>query len=342
MTDPPIIYFDQNYFSNMAKAKLKIIRNKNTSEKWMNFYQTIKKKVLSKKLICPVSEFHFKESSLDKVNGKQITILIHYLSQDIHINEWDRILGEQIKDAAYEFVNGKKKKRAKWSPAFEENPIATIKNREKISLRTVGEYWDDYYPFYNVNSIEQSKDNFYVESISLLEEYKKNTVSHHQLILESKKSTVDGYIGQHEKRRREDLAKSNSAIDQLNATYQNWEHAAFMLELENIGIKIDNPKELLKFGESNELLNSPFIEINGVIWAAVAEAYLQDRHPGKGDFYDAPILASTIPYCDIVATDSFMKGIITKYSPIDKKYNCKIFSASNKDIEELQDLISNL
>ncbi len=107
----------------------------------------------------------------------------------------------------------------------------------------------------------------------------------------------------------------------------------------------------MNFAQSKDLLDSPFIDINASIWAAIAQCYTQgariqkqkwvQKH--KGDFYDAPMLATVLPYCDVATTDSFMKRILVDSRlRFDKKYKCEIFSASKTDRQAFQKLIKGL
>lgn len=99
----------------------------------------------------------------------------------------------------------------------------------------------------------------------------------------------------------------------------------------------------MNFAESEELLDSPFVDINASIWAAIiVEYYIQGRRIGKGDFYDVPILATVLPYGDVITTDSFMKEILVNRLHFDEKYKCKVFSAGKIDRLAFQELIKKL
>lgn len=89
------------------------------------------------------------------------------------------------------------------------------------------------------------------------------------------------------------------------------------------------------------IINCPFIDIFGSVWAAIENYYDCGRKPRGSDYYDAVILATVIPYCDVVSTDTFMKETVVNRFGFDEKYNCKIFSESKIDREKLQSIIVN-
>ena len=99
---------------------------------------------------------------------------------------------------------------------------------------------------------------------------------------------------------------------------------------------------LNRFANSEELLNSPFVDIYGSIWAAIANYYIQGRKISIGDFYDVPILASVLPYCEVVTTDSFMKEITVSFLSFNDKYNTTIYSATKEDRYAFQKFIQKL
>jgi hypothetical protein len=109
-----------------------------------------------------------------------------------------------------------------------------------------------------------------------------------------------------------------------------------------IGIDPKQYDIINKFVRSTELLNSPFIDINASIQAVIADNYIQGREPERGDFYDVPIVSAVLPYCDIITTDRFMKGILVNRLRFDDKYNVTVFSASQSDRLEFQELIQEI
>ena len=61
-----IVYLDQNYLSNMAKAQYGFIKDKDEAIFWLSLFDDLKKAVLTGRIVCPESEFHEAEAMFDK------------------------------------------------------------------------------------------------------------------------------------------------------------------------------------------------------------------------------------------------------------------------------------
>lgn len=100
-------------------------------------------------------------------------------------------------------------------------------------------------------------------------------------------------------------------------------------------------KGFMKEGDSADLkilFNSEVIkEIPKVyISSRLNTSYLvncKERKIKESDNTDLDMASHFLPYCDILATDSFMKAMISDLE-LDKKYNCKVFSPKKSDIED--------
>ena len=104
----------------------------------------------------------------------------------------------------------------------------------------------------------------------------------------------------------------------------------FYRRLSEIGIDTANTTMVADFLISEELLSIPYIDIFSSINSVMIMQY-QNRKGRHSDFYDIPVLATILPYCDIITTDIFMKEILANRLHFDDKYRAKIFSASKAD-----------
>lgn len=303
-----IVYLDQNYVSHMAKARIRRIKDDDQAKFWLTLFDDLKKAVSTKNIACPKSEFHITESMFDKTLEESIINVIDELSMGLIFRSWQDILEEQIIEAAIEFL-GKHSKENEWRAiAFEYNPSTSIEGRL-------------------VEHDRQLKLQFLDKEKELLKEYAEKPLGWQELLFESKRSTLDGIIG-------------NTAIQSSPSAY--FRLADLWNQLRGLGLDTDNNKILMDFAYSKELFNIPYVNIYSSIWAAIAEYYRLGREPQQGDFYDAAILSLVLPYCDIVTTDKFMKEILIKKLQFDKKYNTHILSATKKDRLEFQNLIQGL
>jgi hypothetical protein len=163
-----------------------------------------------------------------------------------------------------------------------------------------------------------------------------------RLVLESKRSTIAGFMGAVAIQSIVNQIRSDSLLEQMSG-YDNYTRLLLLFDkLIKIGIDPQNPDMIARFFESKELLDSPFIEIYSALWAIIAESRrIQGRDTRGSDLYDVPILAMALPSCDIIATDKFMKEVNNNLPKFNDKYKTEIFSASKEDLVALQKRLAN-
>jgi hypothetical protein len=340
-----IVYLDQMYLSNMAKATLGLMRNKSNSEFWKPLLKELKTAVLANNIACPESEFHGKEASLNSRIERTVIKIINELSWGLQFNQWDYVLKQQIIDAAFRFSRKTLPPRKSWVTAFNSDPQAPVQTRiddENDADDIYGVNKPMFSSFANPNGVRALKQSFIEQGHEMLRKYSKTPLEWPELLIQSKKGVVDGFMGQRASQKIRQQLQENSAISKLNALENIRELQDMWKRLQSAGINTTDTKTIMPFAESEELLNSPFIDINGSIWAAIGEYHIKGRKSEKSDFYDAPILALVLPYCDVVTTDSFMKEILVNKLQFNKKYSCTIFSASKSDCLSFYNMIIGL
>ena len=174
----------------------------------------------------------------------------------------------------------------------------------------------------------------------MLDEYSVKPLEWSELLVESKKSVVDGAIGKlAEQSIQLKIRGSYPLEDKLIAATNYIRLMNFWDCIRLIGINPQDYEMVNKFVRSSELLDSPFVDINASIQAAIAKSYVQGRKPQTGAFYDVPALSVALPYCDLITTDRFMKGVLISELYFNDKYKAKIFSAGKQDRLAFQKLI---
>ncbi len=344
MSPHSIIYLDQNYTSNLAKARTGSIEDKDQAEFWNSLFYDLYVAVVVNKISCPESEFHLSEAKYDRRLLESIKRTIKILSGGLQLSPWNSILESQIQDAARQFLGKQPEQREDWAIAFMSDPHSKYKDRIKdiISGRIIN-YVHPLLKYADIYHDRQLKSGFVEKAKRTLAEYNKKTIGWDELVLDNKKGVINGFI--------EKLAEE-SLLEKMRGNYPLEDKIIALIKhkrLENllnsihlIGINPKDPDIMNRFVRSKELLDSPYIEINASIQAAITEQYLQGRKIRESDLYDVPILSSVLPYCDVVTTDSFMKEILVKRLHFDTKYDVKIFSASQKDRLAFRELIKEL
>jgi len=337
MSSHKIIYLDQNYLSNMAKARLGSMKTEADVVFWQSLFDDLKKAVLDDKIACPQSSFHRYESSFAKRLEDAIRRVIDKLSWGLKFHPngpYELILESQIEDAAREFLGKQPEKREPWSIAFESDPQEPVESRMHDVWGTKGRI-SVHLSFSDkiVEHDRQLKRQFANDTV-LPVTYQKTCLGWSELLLREKLSFICSLFGlsllqpdylSWLKRQCSGPPVGRFAVNERIAdSVRVWER------LTEIGICVKDATTAANFLDSDELLNIPHIDISCSIHAAINK-YYPNRKKQQGDFYDIPILATVLPYCDIVTTDSFMKEIIVKKLHFDDKYKARIFSATKAD-----------
>lgn len=339
-----IVYLDQNYISNMAKARFGLIENKDEAKLWNSLFNDLKRVVLANKVACPESEFHLTEAKYDKRLEGLILEIIKILTGGLQLYPWKNILESQIKDAARQFLGKQPEEREPWSVAFLSDPHSKYTDRTQDIWSDKERMW--VHPPLTQNDIDhnrQLKEGFSKQAKIMLEEYSGKPLGWPELLLESKKSVIDGFMGKYAEKSIYEKLDGDYPLEDKLIVVENYIRLKNLWEcIHLIGIDPKDYDIVNKFVMSTELLDSPFIDINASIQAVIAESYIQGREPEKGDFYDVPILSAVFPYCDIITTDRFMKGILVNRLRFDDKYGVTVFSASQPDRLAFQELIQEI
>jgi hypothetical protein len=329
-----IVYLDQNYLSNMAKAGLGYLETEDDTNFWHSLFDDLKKAVLADKIACPELEFHRTESAFDSRLENPILETIYKLSLGLRFHPWRSIVESQIEVAAIKYLGKPVGEEEPWAIAFESDPQAPAKSRNVaaiiLGLSTLDE----------VQLERKRKIEFKYEAQKLLKKYSNSRLGWRDLLLQSKRSCLDGLLGRTACLSIIQEAQTDSFESQFSALNKFYRLRNLFGRLRDIGIDVDSPK-VMDFMESEELLNTPFVDVNASFWAAIGRAYRGEERP-KGDLYDVPILASALPYCDIVTTDKSMKEILVNILHFDDKYKATIFSATKQDRLAFQKFIRGL
>jgi hypothetical protein len=261
----------------------------------------------------------------------------------LKLRSWQDISEEQIIEAARLFLGKCAEEKEWWTIAFESDPNAGVESRmidingtkTRISTRL-------FLPKEIAERDRQLKLQFAEKERELLKEYAEKPLGWQELLFESKKSTLDGIIGNTAIQSIIEKVGSGVELDNLSALTKYSRLINLRDKLREVGLDTNDNKILMDFAFSKELFDIPYVDIYSSIWAAISEYYRQGRAPQRGDFHDAAIVSLVLPYCDIVATDKFMKEILTNKLKFDEKYNTRIFSATKSDRLDFQTLVKEL
>ena len=248
----------------------------------------------------------------------------------------------QVEDAARLFLGKPLEQTEPWVKVFNSNPC--IPANKRMQHESDKKYQVNVHirlPEEVIESDRKGKEDFESIGRQLIEIYCKKPMEWSRLLLESKKSTIDGFMGVYATKSIVKQITSDSILEQMSGC-ENYKKLLLLIDrLIKIGIDNENPDMMMKFMESKELLDSPFIDIYSALWAVVAEyRRVQGRDIKSSDLYDVPILAMALPFCDIIATDKFIKEVSNNLLHFNDTYKAEIYSASKEDLTALQKRIT--
>jgi hypothetical protein len=302
----------------MAKARNGIMEDKDKSTTWVSLFEYLHKAVSADKIVCPKSIFHAIEAMFDSRLEVSINEVIDVLSDGLEFNLWDDILRSNIVDAARQFLGKPADDRLTWEATFNLDPHTPAKNRTRNKrINDLSSLPEDV-----VKRERIRKMNMKETSNKLLEDEGWKRLTRDELVYESKKSTLAGLAG---------------FIGEIATP--SIELAILWDKIRKIGLDTQDSGVMNKFAFSDELFSIPYVDIWGSLYAALAERYLQGKEVEEGDWYDTAILATVLPYCNIVTTDRIMKHILVNRLQFDQKYNTRVLSCTSEDLAELQEII---
>ena len=111
----------------------------------------------------------------------------------------------------------------------------------------------------------------------------------------------------------------------------------FMTLLKSKEISLEKAQSFI---DSKAFCEIPNINIFCKMWSKNF-TYPRTKEQLLHDFKDISFLSLYIPYCDIIATDAYMKGL-TEQLGLGRAYNCKIYSIKSADLREMKTMLSGL
>lgn len=320
--DRKLIYLDQNFISAIAKVKLRQIKDERFSE----LYERLTTLLDDQKVIVPDSNFHHIESAwASKVLETKALEILKNLSRGVSVRDWRDILDMQLGRAVDRFF-GEKAAPFCREEAFYETPqklstglyfdctvttkikelfTLSLKRRKALRKEFLGES-PKQLPRETLKFFKTKRDN---ERRALVSDYFKQPCL---------KGHLSNYII--------DAYRINSDSKKILERYREAD-----LNFNYFG----------EFVDSSELRGVPLVDIVSSLNAAII-AYEGARRPQPGDFYDVLIVATILPYCDVLATDNFMKSLIVDRLELDEKYSVEVFSQKNDPVDKLLGYLDGL
>ncbi|MEX0800652.1 MAG: hypothetical protein WD379_05490 [Dehalococcoidia bacterium] len=322
-----VVYLDQNFVSNIAKAGAKP-----ALEQYSELFDCLLALLEADDIACPTSQFHHRETlySRDERLRDAIREVILRLSSGLGFRQYDDILEIQAVKALHDHL-GKDWRGTEpgWDEAFQGDPDAPAKARR---FERPTWYTEAPSPLFELG--EQAKYSYPKEARRIAKEWQRSFDKRLEY-------EIEAFI----------------RMFFLDPLYRTLTEASRLL----VGLPSD-PFELLPdfsyrvYSAYNELSQSheregyfqfllsqefraiPFVHIFCSLHAAMITTASK---PEAGDYDDVMMLATILPYADIVATDHAKKVLVQSVG-LDKQYEVTLFSAKQDDVAALLSFVQNL
>ena len=306
------IYLDQNFVSNMAKAKfLGAPGLARRLQEYSALYDRLKALVDNDKVICPESLFHELETIEPNLAGAAQTVVTS-LSYGLRFRCPMEIIRFQAYRAAREFLNLPPEGTPQWQDAFEDNPHEPVQNRTiplgtGIILLTIP---------WQIDTSPPKPDKYMNDRKAA---GGKLTWDDLPMRIREQKDGLIQYIYGNQ--------IQESSLGEGSLLWETWR---------SLGAA---PKRLADFLKSDQLRNCPFIDIHCTLTAAMdCET---SRQPREGDALDTLIMAVVLPYCDIVATSKDMVALLTQ-TGLAGRYPKRLYSAKPQEVQDFANRLAAL
>jgi hypothetical protein len=317
-----IIYLDQNFISNIAKAA-----SKPDLATYVQIAETLREK--AGVIACPTSEFHNTETlySGDEELRRAIRQIIFDLSRGLGFRDSFEILESQTKTAIHKyFGNDPEPPAPGWSEAFTSDPDLPTRAEQPVYVEVA--------PFFQAGLI--AKHTYPERARRVASKVADRGVQFNERLDEQCALFVRIAFGP-----LTDLllAQARAAAGQpldvlaLLPSYASRVYEKFC--------ELYGSQELAKFADflkSPQFKRAPFVRIFCSIHTAME---VNSTKPEASDYDDSMILAAVLPYSDVVATDYNKKRLLEELG-FDKEFGVTLFSARRPDLAAFLNFLRGL
>lgn len=324
-----LVYLDQNYISNIAKALYLKGWKDPSATYYRDLHGLLWSLTIDGKLLVPVSPFTEQEAAY----GARVKDIVWHVSRrlscETSFRHWTALHFWELEAAATAYASGTSSPGLLVSQVFDLDPQRELSEEEltpqlmvNIPLSEEFQDWGT-----SMNSASSSQYASYKagrvsEQLSFVDEVE---VQKRTIVEETFFSMETAILSLPEKDR--ELA-SIAAIDTVARLRSVCE------------IATSTGKRLVDFLSSDALISSNIIEIEAQLRASDT-VFHPDEEQSPSFQTDLNIIATVLPYVDIVATDAGIKERHRK-TALPDKYGAKIFSNVKKDRSALIERLRSL
>lgn len=314
-----IVYLDANYLSNIAKARLGQLNKVHDPHFWLRLYEELNIAVCEGRITCPALDLQIEEASFDTRIVSEVCDIVSSLSVAEELTSRAAVVEQRVLEAALRFLGRGEETQRVGRPMSQSGPRASVWDRTSMSSggqglqSRAGQIRPEV-----VERERRKKAEWAATGPQRYEDY--SAVGWAEALGREKESYIEAMLGTWGQE------ESGGSARRLQR------------RLRELGM---GPREFERFKSSRHLMEEPIVDVECSVRTAAAR-YSRSRWQRGSDLHDAAILGCTIPNCDMVTTDRFMKQLVTEHLGLDAKYGCEVYSARKDDRVALEQRIRDL
>ena len=321
-----ILYLDQNFVSNLGKVENDPSWKDPHRDYYSKLLNLIRTKVNQNRLACPTSYFHREESEQSTRVKGYVWHLVESLGYGLAFRSSEEIHYDQLASAAYSYSGRQGPSLPGWRSAFNQDPQQPVdptaaQGQILVHLESPGELIDYYRDttglvadvYRNFKLTRQGQSSSFESEVIYLK---------YQLLYETfiqAEALIRAYP---------ELDNDLSAIGSIS---QSQSQARLLRIFNDCGVSNE-------FSRSQELLECPFLHCRASLMAADI-CFYPDMVATPSLNTDFDIVASVLPYVDILATDNHMAELISQ-AKLSERFSAKVCSMNRR--VELLELVGSL
>ncbi len=323
-----IVYLDQNYASSFAKAEYLDSWKDPRRADFLHTLSVLRHQTHEDKLICPTSDFHRRESERSGRVSDFVWRVVDELAFGVRFRHSYEIGFAQMANAARRHAGCCHHDFPDWGEAFASDPHPSVKGLSPGPRVLVHVPSPDELVAFEKSGTEQvwtAYTDYKAQRVALGLDYEGECAhNRRQLVLESfiptsiEPADADGVVPLL-------LAEGDQRLRDLR---------------QEVLALAGGDSAVRSFLESEELLACPQIEIRAALMATDIAKYPK-MVPTASLNVDFDVVASFLPYVDILTTDAHMKELIVQ-SGVLSDYPAKVFSMATDDHARLTETLAAL
>lgn len=309
-----ILYLDQNFVSNLAKVE----NLPGWTDSHRGYYERLlallRSLVAQNRLACPTSYFHREESEQSNKVKSFIWHVVEELSHRLSFNNPSDIHFGQIALAAYSYCGRTPPLLPGWALAFNQDPQQQVEPADSQGQVLV-----------HLESPQELIDNYRKVAGLVARIYRE---------FKSTRKAVP-FTAELRSQKYQILAETYIPAPILTQAYPELDNDLGSLGSVAVMRKQARVLEILEgcpnsngFWESQELLECPFLHCRASLMAANI-CFYPDMPTTPSLNTDFDIVATVLPYVDMLATDNHMAELI-RQANLSEKFGAKVYSMNQR------------